>query len=90
MVNNLPAMQETQFDPRVGKILWRREWQPVPVFLPGKSHGHRSLVSYSLWDCRVGHDLVTNTFTFRMKRVRLVPRQDGTTESCALFIVAIM
>ena len=38
------------FDPWVGKIPWRREWQPVPVFLPGKSHGQRSLVGHSLWD----------------------------------------
>ena len=27
----------------VGKISWRRKWQPTPVFLPGKSHGQRSL-----------------------------------------------
>ena len=37
------------FDPWVGKIRWRRKWQPTPVFLPGKSHGQRSLVSYSPW-----------------------------------------
>ena len=37
------------FDPWVGKILWRREWQPTPIFLPGKSHGQRSLVGYSPW-----------------------------------------
>ena len=37
------------FDPWVGKILWRRKWQPTPVFLPGKSHGQRSLVGYSPW-----------------------------------------
>ena len=35
------------FDPWVGKIPWRRAWQPTPVFLPGKSHGQRSLVGYS-------------------------------------------
>ena len=35
------------FNPWVGKILWRRKWQPTPVFLPGKSHGQRSLVGYS-------------------------------------------
>ena len=29
------------FDPWVGKIPWRRAWQPTPVFLPGKSHGQR-------------------------------------------------
>ena len=33
--------------------------QPTPVFLPGKSRGQRSLAGYSLWGCRVRHDLVT-------------------------------
>ena len=33
----------------VGKIPWRRKWQPTPVFLPGKSHGQRSLAGYSPW-----------------------------------------
>ena len=33
----------------VRKIPWRRKWQPTPVFLPGKSHGQRSLASYSPW-----------------------------------------
>ena len=31
------------FEPCIGKIPWRRKWQPTPVFLPGKSHGQRSL-----------------------------------------------
>ena len=35
------------FDPWVGKIPWRRKQQPTPLFLPGKSHGQRSLVGYS-------------------------------------------
>ena len=35
------------FDPWVGKITWRREWLPTPVFLPGKFHGQRSLVDYT-------------------------------------------
>ena len=33
----------------VGKIPWRRKWQPTPVFWPGKSHGQRSLEGYSPW-----------------------------------------
>ena len=37
------------FDPWVGKIPWRRKWQPTPVSLPGKSHGQRSLVGCSPW-----------------------------------------
>ena len=44
-----------RFDPRVGKIPWRRQWQPIPVFSPGKSHGQRGLVGYSSRGCkRVG------------------------------------
>ena len=35
--------------PGSGKIPRRREWQPTPVFLPGKSHGRRSLVGYRPW-----------------------------------------
>ena len=38
-----------EFDPWVGKIPWRREWLPIPVFLLGEFHGERSLVGYSLW-----------------------------------------
>ena len=40
------------FDPWVRKILWRREQQFTPVFLPGESHGQRSLVGYSPWGCK--------------------------------------
>ena len=45
----MPAIQETQFDPWVGKIPWRREWLPMPVFFPGEFHGQRSLADYSPW-----------------------------------------
>ena len=41
-----------RFDPWVKKIPCRREWQPTPVFLPGKSHGWRSLVGPNPW----GHE----------------------------------
>ena len=37
------------FDLWVGKIPWRRKWQPTPVYLPGKSHEQRSQVGCSLW-----------------------------------------
>ena len=37
------------FDPWVGKMPWRRRWQPTPVFSSGESHGQRSLVGYSPW-----------------------------------------
>ena len=62
----LPAMRRPRFDPWVWKILWRRKRQPTPVFLPGKSHGWRSLVGYSPWGPKGlgGHDL---TLTFNHK-----------------------
>ena len=60
MVKNPPAMQETQVDPWVRKIPWRRKWQPTPVFLPGESHGQRSLVGYSSrGHKKVGYNLAT-------------------------------
>ena len=46
------------FNPWVRKIPWRRKWQHTPAFLPGKSHGRRSLEVYSPWGCkRVRYDL---------------------------------
>ena len=40
------------FHPWIGKIPWRRKWQPSPVFLPEESHGQRSLEGYSPWGCK--------------------------------------
>ena len=53
MVENLPA---NAGNPWVRKIPWRREWQPTPVFLPGKYHGWRSVAGRSPWGLR---DLAT-------------------------------
>ena len=50
VVKNLPGNagdKEMWFDPWVRRILWRRVWQPTPVFLPPESHGQRSLTCYS-------------------------------------------
>ena len=52
VVKNPLAMQETMFDPWVGKVPWRRKWLPTPAFLPGKSHRQRSLAGYRPWDCK--------------------------------------
>ena len=46
-----------EFNPWVGKILWRRKWQPIPILLPGKSHGQRSLAGYHPRGCKIGHVL---------------------------------
>ena len=53
VVKNLPAnagnVRDSVFDLWVRKILWRREWQSTPGFLPGEFHGQRNLVGYSPW-----------------------------------------
>ena len=63
MVNNLPANAgdvRDSFNPWVGKIPWRKKWQRTPGYLPGKSHGQRSLAGYSPWNHkRVREDLAT-------------------------------
>ena len=40
------------FDPWIGKIPWKRKWQPTPAFFPGKSHGQKSLAGHSPWGCK--------------------------------------
>ena len=50
-------------DPGVGKIPWRREWQPTLVFLPGESHGQRSLAGYRPWGCKESDETERLTFS---------------------------
>ena len=45
----MQGMKRHGFEPWVGKIPWRRDWQPPPVFLPGESHGQRGPAGYSPW-----------------------------------------
>ena len=47
MVKYLSAIRRIRFNPWVGNIPWRREWQPTPIFLPREFHGQRSLAGYS-------------------------------------------
>ena len=51
-VKNPPAMQEMHVQSLGWEDPQRREWLPTPVFLPGESHGQRSLVGYHLWGCK--------------------------------------
>ena len=65
VVKNPPAdardVRDRGFDLWVGKMPWRREWQPTPVFLPGESHGLYG-------PQRVGHDWATLTHHDPMRR----------------------
>ena len=50
VVKSLPAsagyIRNTGLIPGLGRLPWRKAWQPTPVFLPGESHGQRSLAGY--------------------------------------------
>ena len=52
MIKNPPAsagdVRDTGVIPESGRFPWSRKWQPTPVFLPGESHGQRSLVGYTV------------------------------------------
>ena len=54
MVKHLPAMRETRVRFLGGEDPLKKEMatQPTPAFLPGKSHGQRSMVGYSPWGCK--------------------------------------
>ena len=79
---NARSCRRYMFDPWVGKIPWRRKWLPTPVFLPGESHGQRSLVGYSpcgLQSCPES-DMTEVTY-----RASTHSAQQGCSESCTHF-----
>ena len=53
VVRNPPAnagdIRDVSSIPPVGKVSWRRAWQPTPLFLPGECHGQGTLAGYSPW-----------------------------------------
>ena len=80
IVKNPPA-KEMLFNSWVRKIRWRRNWQPTPVFVPGISHGQRSLLGQSPWGHRrVRHNLEINNIQ-QGKTVSFLPIQQGPLSS---------
>ena len=65
------------FDSWVGKILWRREWLPTPVFLPGEFQGQRSLVGCSPWGLKESAWLSDFHFHFFVDTVRTAVQAAG-------------
>ena len=63
MVKNMPAMQEIQFIPGLGRSSGEENGLPTPAFLPGKSHGQRSLAGYSPWGCKKSDTTERLTFS---------------------------
>ena len=59
------------FDPWVGKIPWRRIWQPIPVLLPGKSRGWRSLIDYRPWG-RKESDMTERLHSLTQRKLKVL------------------
>ena len=51
-----------------GKVPWRRKWLSTPVFLPGESHGQRSLVGYCSWGGKELDMTATNNNLYKVKQ----------------------
>ena len=66
------------FNPCIGKIPWRMEWQPTPVFMPGKSHGQRSLSGYSLLGCEEADTTDRLTSSHRSPQTPPPQQTDGS------------
>ena len=67
---NAGDIREHGLDTWIRKIPWRREWEPTPVFLPGESHGERSLAGYGPWsrkEADTTERLTGFSFTFKAK-----------------------
>ena len=71
MIKNPMQCGRPEFNPCVGKIPWRRVWQPTPVFLTGEFHGQRSLTGYNPW-CRKDSDTTEwlSLSLFQLNRIR--------------------
>ena len=62
--------------PWVGKIPWKRKWQPTLIFFPNKSHGQRCLKASVHVVARVGHDLMTKQQLFFLQIYKVVWRAE--------------
>jgi len=66
-VMKILQFRRPSFDLWIRKIPWRRTWQSTPVFLPGESHGQRSLGGCSPWGCKEWDTTEQLTHTMKTK-----------------------
>ena len=78
---NLIYTLQIFFHPCVGKISYRRKWQPTPVFLAGKSHGQRSLAGYSPWQAMCKESDTTEQLDNNKQLVKETP-ESSLASSC--------
>ena len=74
-----------RFYPWAGKTPWRRKWQPTPVFLPGESHGQRSLAGYSPWGHKESDTTERLTTTKTASKFHIIQRWENGHSGCPHF-----
>ena len=77
--------RRNRFDPCIGKIPWRKAWQPTPVFLPGESYGQRSLAGHNPWG-RKELDTTEETLAHTV----LAGRTPGSSEALPLVLSSVL
>ena len=69
LIKNPPAMWETGFDPWVGKIPWRRERLPTPVFWPGEFHGLYNILGCKESDMTEQLSLLHRSYWLKVNKI---------------------
>ena len=74
----------SRFEPWVRNIPWRGKCQPTPVFLPGESHGQRSLAGYSPWGCKESYTTgrLGTGVCYKLGWTRHYSRQKDALDTC--------
>ena len=86
MAKNLMQCKRPGFDPRVSKIPWRTEWQPIPAFLPEEFHGQGSVAGYSPWsrkESETTEQLTLFTFLFVYNNCYVIFGNTGSLGDCS-------
>ena len=68
-------------DPWVGKIPWRRKWQPTPVFLPKEFHGQRSLAGSVVHEVAKSWTQVSEYHSLRQRKGKKIQKENGVDGS---------
>ena len=83
----MQEMQETRVRSLGGEDLWRRKWQPTPVFFPGKSHAQRSLADYGSWGRRESDMTEHSEYSCLSRQGAEFSRSMGELSTCTSILI---
>ena len=78
------------FNSWIGKIPWRRKWQPIPEFLPGEFHGQRTLAGYTPWGCKASDTIEQLTLTHQGICYSCLPRAHSSNPQLKVCSVGLL